>query len=146
MWPKKTQVVVFRVTCFCRINSKTLVPETTDKNVAIIRCDHKTMCIDLDALIHQVCNLPLVHTGVIGCNKMQNNFISKPFQHLPVIHLQGKMNTFNFQWTVNLLLSKHSEYEHLELSIWVSEIKNYCEIPGYSLNKTKDFTGDDNFL
>lgn len=47
---------------------------------------------------------------------------------------------------MNLLLSKHSEYEHLELSIWVSEIKNYCEIPGYSLNKTKDFTGDDNFL
>lgn len=47
---------------------------------------------------------------------------------------------------MNLLLSKHFEYEHLELSIWVSEVQNYCEISGFPLNKTKDFTGDDNFL
>lgn len=74
MWPKKKQVVVFRVTCFCRINSKALVPETTDKNVAIICCDHEAVCIDLDALIHKVCDLPFVHTRVIGCNEMQNTF------------------------------------------------------------------------
>lgn len=73
MWPKK-KLVVFRVTCFCRINSKALVPKTTDKNVAIICCDHEAVCIDLDALIHKVCDLPFVHTRVIGCNEMQNTF------------------------------------------------------------------------
>lgn len=47
---------------------------------------------------------------------------------------------------MNLLLSKQSEYEHLELSIWVSAIQNYCEISDFPLNKTEDFTGDDYFL
>lgn len=69
-WPKKRQ----GVTCFRRINSKALVPEPTDKNVAIICCDHEAMRIDLDALIHKVCDLPFVHTRVIGCNEMQNTF------------------------------------------------------------------------
>lgn len=53
-------------TCFCRVNSEALIPESTDKNVAIICRDHETMCIDLDTLINEVRDLPLVHTRVIG--------------------------------------------------------------------------------
>lgn len=57
---------IVQFTCFCRINSEALIPESTDKNIAIIRRDHKTMCVDLYALVNEVCDLPFIHTRVIG--------------------------------------------------------------------------------
>lgn len=62
----KMNCFIIKVTCFCRINSEALVPESTDKNIPIICCDHKTMRIDLYTLVHKVCDLPFVHTRVIG--------------------------------------------------------------------------------
>lgn len=63
---EENKVFKSKDTCFGRINSETLIPESTDENIAIIRCDHKTMCIDLYTLVNKVCDLPFVHTRVIG--------------------------------------------------------------------------------
>lgn len=54
-----------KITSFCRVNSETLIPKPADENVAIICCDHKAVGIDLDALVHKVCDLPFVHTRII---------------------------------------------------------------------------------
>ena len=53
-------------TCVGRLTSEALLPESTDKNIAIICRDHKTMCVDLYALVNEVCDLPFIHTRVIG--------------------------------------------------------------------------------
>lgn len=66
LWVLLNTESLVKFTCFCRVNSETLIPKPTDKNVAIIGCDHKAVGIDLDALVHKVCDLPLVHTRVIG--------------------------------------------------------------------------------
>lgn len=63
---KRIRCFIVRITCFCRINSEALIPESTDKNIAIICCDHKTMCIDLYTLVNEVCDLPFVYTRIIG--------------------------------------------------------------------------------
>lgn len=60
-------------TCFGWVHTKTFVPESTDKDVAIICCHNKAVSINLDALIHKVRDLPLVHTGVIGCKETKEN-------------------------------------------------------------------------
>ena len=63
---KRIRHFIAQFTCFCRINSEALIPESTDKNIAIVCCDHKTMGVDLYALVNKVCDLPFVHTRVIG--------------------------------------------------------------------------------
>lgn len=50
-----------RPTGFSRVNTEALVPETTDQDVAVVGSNHKTVCVDLDALVHQVSDLTLVH-------------------------------------------------------------------------------------
>lgn len=54
-------------TSFSGVNAETLVPESTDQDVAIVSCDHKAVRVDLDALVDQVGDLTLVHARVIGC-------------------------------------------------------------------------------
>lgn len=53
------------ITCFCRVNSETLIPKPADENVAVICCDYKAVGVDLDALVHKVCDLTFVHTRII---------------------------------------------------------------------------------
>lgn len=62
----RIRYLIVQFTCFCRINSEALIPESTDKNIAIICRDHKTMCVDLYALVNEVCDLSFIHTRVIG--------------------------------------------------------------------------------
>lgn len=57
---------VVQVTCFCRVNSEALVPESTDKDVAVVGCDHEAVCVHLYTLVNEVCDLPFVDTRVIG--------------------------------------------------------------------------------
>lgn len=63
---KRVRYFIVQFTCFCRINSETLIPESTDENIAVIGCDHKAVRIDLYALVNKVCDLPFVHSRVIG--------------------------------------------------------------------------------
>lgn len=50
-----------QLTSFCRVDAEALVPETADQDVAVVSCDHEAVCVDLDALVHQVGDLTLVH-------------------------------------------------------------------------------------
>lgn len=62
----------WRLTCICvstsfwRVDTETLVPEAAHQNVAIVRCYHETLRVDLDALVHQIRDLPLVRPCVVG--------------------------------------------------------------------------------
>ena len=56
-------------TSFCGVNSEALVPEATHQDVAVIRRHHEAVCVDLDTLIHEVCDLPLVYSRVVGYRK-----------------------------------------------------------------------------
>lgn len=48
-------------TSFSGVNTEALVPEAADQDVAVVGSNHKTVCVDLDALVHQVSDLTLVH-------------------------------------------------------------------------------------
>lgn len=48
-------------TSFSGVNTEALVPEATDQDVAVVGCNHETVRVDLDALVHEVSDLTLVH-------------------------------------------------------------------------------------
>lgn len=56
-----------QLTSFCRVDAEALVPETADQDVAVVGRDHEAVRVDLDALVHQVGDLTLVHARVICC-------------------------------------------------------------------------------
>lgn len=60
-----------RQTRFCGVDSETLVPEATHQNVAIVSSDYKAVCVDLNALVNQVSDLPLIYSRVIGCDQQK---------------------------------------------------------------------------
>lgn len=66
-----------RQTCFCGVDSETLVPEATRQDVAIVSSDHKTVCVDLNALVHQVSDLPFIHSRVIGYDDQEKESVGK---------------------------------------------------------------------
>lgn len=39
------------VTCVCRIDSETFIPEAADEDVAVVRSDDKALGMDLNTLI-----------------------------------------------------------------------------------------------
>ena len=53
-------------TSFSRVDPKALVPETAHQDVAVVGGNHEAVCVDLDALVHQVCDLTLVHPRVVS--------------------------------------------------------------------------------
>ena len=56
-------------TSFSGVNAKALVPEAADQDVAVVGRDHEAVRVDLDALVHQVCDLTLVHARVVRCRR-----------------------------------------------------------------------------
>lgn len=48
------------LTSFSRVDTEAFVPEATDQDVTVVSRNHKTVCVDLDALVHQVSDLTLV--------------------------------------------------------------------------------------
>lgn len=54
-----------KCTSFSGVNTEALVPEAADQNVAVVGSNHKTVRVDLDALVHKVGDLPLVHARVV---------------------------------------------------------------------------------
>lgn len=58
-------------TGFCGINAKALIPEAADQDVAVVGSNHKTVRVDLYALVHQVGDLTLVHAWVICFSSAQ---------------------------------------------------------------------------
>lgn len=57
---------IYVSTSFWGVDTETLVPEAAHQNVAIVRCYHETLRVDLDALVHQIRDLPLVRPCVVG--------------------------------------------------------------------------------
>lgn len=47
-------------TCLSGVNTETLVPETAHQDVAVISRHHKTLSVDLNALVNQVSDLSFV--------------------------------------------------------------------------------------
>lgn len=56
-----------QLTSLCRVDAEALVPETADQDVAVVGRDHEAVRVDLDALVHQVGDLTLVHARVVCC-------------------------------------------------------------------------------
>ncbi len=55
-----------RRTCVWRVNTETLVPEAAHQDVAVISRHHKTLCVDLNALVNQVSDLSFVCAWVVS--------------------------------------------------------------------------------
>lgn len=56
-----------KITCVCGVDSETLIPEATDKNIAVVRSDDEALGMNLDALVQKVSYLPPVCPCAAGC-------------------------------------------------------------------------------